>query len=49
VAPEKNTFWKRAVRFAKNVNGLGLKAVKGEEKQNDNYSLTFNALNIERK
>jgi hypothetical protein len=49
VAPEKNTFWKRAVRFAKNVNGLGLKAVKGEEKQNDNYSLSFNALNIERK
>jgi hypothetical protein len=48
-SPEKNSFWKRAVRFAKNINGLGLRAVKGEEKENENYSLSFNALNIEKK
>jgi hypothetical protein len=48
-ATEKNNFWKRAVKFAKNMNGLGVKAVKGEQKENENYSLSFNALTVEKK
>jgi hypothetical protein len=49
VAPQKNNFWKRAVKVAKQLNGLGLKAVKGDEKSNSNYVLAFNSVSIEKK
>ncbi|MCW3075865.1 MAG: hypothetical protein JWO32_474 [Bacteroidetes bacterium] len=45
----KNTFWKRAVKLAQRANGLGLKAVKGDEKEKENYSLSFNSFSIEKK
>lgn len=47
--PQKNNFWKRAVKVAKQLNGLGLKAVKGDEKSNSNYILAFNSMSIEKK
>lgn len=47
--PSKNTFWKRAVKLAQRANGLGLKAVKGDEKEKENYSLSFNSFSIEKK
>lgn len=48
-APVKQSFWKRAVKVAQQVNGLGLKAVKGDEKENENYSLSFNSFSVEKK
>lgn len=47
--PSKPGFWKRAVKVAQKVNGLGLKAVKGDEKENENYSLSFNSFSVEKK
>lgn len=44
-----NRFWRRAVKVAQQVNGLGVKAVNGDEKQNENYMLSFNAFSIEKK
>lgn len=49
VKTEKNGFWKRAVKLAQQVNGLGVKAVKGDEKNGEEYSLSFNAFSIEKK
>lgn len=46
---EKNTFWKRAVKFAQGVNVLGFKAVSGEEKQKGDYLLSFNSVSVEKK
>jgi hypothetical protein len=47
--PAKNGFWKRAVKVAQQMNGLGVKAVKGDEKENENYSLSFNSFSVEKK
>lgn len=47
--PSKLGFWKRAVKVAQKINGLGLKAVKGDEKENENYSLSFNSFSVEKK
>ncbi|MGZ4098590.1 MAG: hypothetical protein ACXVNM_06915 [Bacteroidia bacterium] len=47
--PAKTGFWKRAVRLAQQANGLGLKAVKGDEKENENYSISFNSFSVEKK
>lgn len=47
--PAKKSFWKRAVNVAKQANGLGLKAIKGDEKSDNNYLLSFNSLSIEKK
>jgi hypothetical protein len=44
----KTGFWKRAVKFANQVNGLGLKAVKGDDR-GEEYSLSFNSFSIEKK
>ncbi|MBX3163851.1 MAG: hypothetical protein KF900_05180 [Bacteroidetes bacterium] len=44
----KPNFWKRAVKVAKQINGLGFKAIQGEEKANDNFILSFNSLVIEK-
>lgn len=46
---QKNNFWKRAVTIAKQLNGLGIKAVKGNEKSTNNYLLAFNSISIEKK
>lgn len=45
----KKGFWKRAVSIARQVNGLGVKAVKGEEKENESYSLSFNSFSVVKK
>jgi len=47
--PQKNNLWKRAVKVAKQLNGLGLKAVKGDEKSTNDYVLAFNSVSIEKK
>ncbi len=47
--PQKNNFWKRAVKVAKQLNGLGLKAIKGDEKPNNDYVLGFNSVSVEKK
>src|SRR5690606_38721616 len=44
----KPKFWKRAVQVANQINGLGFKAIQGEEKANDNFLLSFNSLVIEK-
>jgi len=49
VKPEKNNFWKRAVKFAQQVNGLGVNAVKGDDKDGEAYSLSFNSFSVEKK
>jgi len=49
VAPTKHPFWRRAVQLAKQVNNLGLKAVNGSAKENDQYLLSFNSFSIEKK
>jgi hypothetical protein len=41
-------FWKRAVKLARQANGLGIKAVNGDEKAN-NYVLSFNSFSVEKK
>lgn len=41
--------WKRAVKAAQNMNGLGVKAVNGSEKPNDSYMISFNSFSIEKK
>ncbi len=46
---QKNNFWKRAVTIAKQLNGLGIKAVKGNEKSTNNYLLAFNSISVEKK
>jgi len=46
---QKNNFWKRAVKVAKQLNGLGMKAIKGDEKSNNNYVLAFNSVSVEKK
>lgn len=46
---KRGGWWKRAVKVAQQVNGLGLKAVNGDEKANDNYMLSFNSFSIEKK
>jgi len=48
-APKRNRFWKRAVRVAQQVNGLGIKAVNGDEKTNERYMLSFSAFSVEKK
>ena len=47
--PQKNNFWKRAVKVANQLNGLGVKAVKGDEKNKNNYLLAFNSISVEKK
>lgn len=47
--PQKKSFWKRAVKVAKQANGLGLKAIKGDEKNGNDYLLSFNSISIEKK
>lgn len=47
--PVKQNLWKRVVKLALQVNGLGLKAVKGDEKENEYYSLSLNSFSIEKK
>jgi len=49
VTAQKNNFWKRAVKVAKQLNGLGLKAIKGDEKANNDYVLGFNSVSVEKK
>ncbi|MEO6302234.1 MAG: hypothetical protein ABIP51_03570 [Bacteroidia bacterium] len=49
VTPAKKGFWQRAVKLAKQVNKLGVKAIDGEETQNKNYSLSFNSFSVERR
>jgi hypothetical protein len=46
---QRKGFWSRAVGIARQMNGLGVKAVKGEEKENEAYSLSFNSFSVERK
>jgi hypothetical protein len=46
---EKNKFWKRAIKFAQQVNGLGLKAVHADEKGHDNFVISINDFKIEKK
>lgn len=46
VAPNsgKKTFWKKAVKLAKNANSLGLTAINGKEA--NGYALSFNSLGL---
>lgn len=46
-APQKKGFWKRAVKLARQVNNLGVKAVDGTESSN-RYSLSFNSFSVEK-
>ena len=46
---KKPGFWKRAAKLAKQANGLGVKAVNGEERSGDRFMLSFNAFSIEKK
>lgn len=48
-APAKKGFWQRAVKLAKQVNKLGVKAIDGEETADKNYSLSFNSFSVEKK
>lgn len=45
----KPNFWKRAVTVAKQMNGLGFKALQAEEKENNNFILSFNGFIVEKK
>jgi len=47
--PAKKGFWQRAVKLAKQVNKLGVKAIDGEETSEKNYSLSFNSFSVEKK
>lgn len=45
----KHRLWKRAVQLAQKANNLGLKALNGKEKENEDYLLSFNSFSIEKK
>lgn len=45
----KFNLWKRAVGLAKKAHQLGLKAIDGKEKLNNDYLLSFNSFSIEKK
>lgn len=45
----KHRLWKRAVQLAQKANDLGLKALNGKEKENEDYLLSFNSFSIEKK
>lgn len=47
VAPKRG-FWQKAVKVARQINHLGLKAVDGEEVGGKNYSLSFNSFSVEK-
>jgi hypothetical protein len=51
-APVKNKskgFWSVATRLAKKANQMGIKVINGNEGENNQYLLSFNAMTIEKK
>jgi hypothetical protein len=42
-------FWKRAARFAGQVNKLGVKSIDGQENDGQKYRLSFNSFTVEKK
>lgn len=46
---DDKSLWKRAVRLAKQVNKLGVKAVDGQEDSGERYRLSFNSFSVEKK
>mgnify|MGYP000865899701 CR=1 FL=1 len=52
VSPATNTkesFWKKAVALVKRANKLGIKSLEGEERTDNSFLLSFNALTVEKK
>ncbi|WP_317897235.1 hypothetical protein [Aurantibacillus circumpalustris] len=47
--PEKNGFWKRAVKLARKANKLGVKSIDGQEDSESNFRVSFNSFSVEKK